>query len=116
MTTELGKINGDDGYNNVADNSAITDMEAANILQYEYNKTGKWWIMAQWITGIIFFTGQCILASVYPALAACIAPLVALQFAQLLTSLRWIAMRETLVLNKSNDSVTATFFPNWGPP
>jgi hypothetical protein len=69
-------------------------------LQYDYVKTGKIWLVAQTVTLVVFIVTQIVLVIVYPALAACVAILVGLQFSQLIASLRWVAIKETLVLDK----------------
>jgi len=53
------------------------DQEGSKTLQYEYSRTGKWWLFVMAITCIIFVVVQIVLIIVYPALAACFAPLTA---------------------------------------
>jgi len=57
-----------------------------------------------------------ILLELFPALAACFAPITAFWMVQLFTSLRILALREELVLNKNDDTVTATYYPSWSAP
>jgi hypothetical protein len=92
-------------------------LEGAKTLKFDYDRTSRCWTYVQVLTTIIFFVTQCILLITnYPALAACIAPLTAMSFVQLFTSMRIVAMEENLVINKKDDSVTATYYPRWGAP